>query len=77
MKLAHGATAHQAICKGMPNFAELVGAKTGGSVKVETYFPGSLYSERTALEAMVNGGIEFIGATNANRAAFTNTPIFW
>ncbi len=76
LKLAHGATEQNAIGKGMLKFAELVGQKTGGKVKVETYIAGSLYSERTALEAMVNGSIDFAGASNANWAAFTNALLF-
>ena len=76
LKLAHGATADNAIGKGMVKFAEIVAAKTGGKVKVETYLAGSLYSERTALEAMVNGSVDFAGASNANWAAFTNALLF-
>jgi tripartite ATP-independent transporter DctP family solute receptor len=76
MKLAHGATADQAIGKGMLKFAELVAAKSNGAVKVDTHLAGSLYNERTALEAMVNGSIDFAGASNANWAAFTDTLIF-
>jgi TRAP-type C4-dicarboxylate transport system substrate-binding protein len=72
LKLTHGATTDQAIGKGMLKFAELVAQKSGGKVKVETYLAGSLYSERTALEAMVNGSVDFAGASNANWAAFTN-----
>lgn len=76
MKLAHGATTDQAIGKGMLKFSELVAAKSNGAMKVETHLGGSLYAERTALEAMVNGGVDFAGGSNANWAAFTNTLIF-
>lgn len=76
LKLTHGATADNAIGKGMNKFAELVSERTGGKVKVETYLAGSLYSERTALEAMVNGSVDFAGASNANWAAFTNALLF-
>lgn len=76
LKLAHGATTGQAIGQAMIRFAELVGTKTGGAVKVETHLAGSLYSERTALEAMVNGSVDFGGASNANWGAFTNTMLF-
>ncbi len=76
LKLAHGATAEHAIGKGMLKFAELVAQKTGGKVKIETYLAGSLYNERTALEAMVNGSIDLAGASNANWAAFTNALLF-
>jgi tripartite ATP-independent transporter DctP family solute receptor len=76
LKLAHGATTDQAIGKGMLKFAELVNAKTNGRVKVETYLSGSLYSERTALEAMINGSVDFAGASNANWAPFTDALLF-
>ncbi len=76
LKLAHGATTDQAIGKGMLKFAELVAAKSSGAIKVETHLGGSLYAERTALEAMVNGAIDFAGGSNANWAAFTNALIF-
>ncbi|MBF6570119.1 MAG: TRAP transporter substrate-binding protein [Candidatus Binataceae bacterium] len=76
LKLAHGATADQAIGKGMNKFAELVDAKSAGKAKVNVYLAGSLYSERTALEAMVNGSVDFAGASNANWAAFTDALLF-
>jgi tripartite ATP-independent transporter DctP family solute receptor len=76
MKLAHGATPDQAIGKGMLKFGELVGSKSGGAIKVEVHLAGSLYNERTALEAMVNGAIDFAGASNANWAAFTDALLF-
>lgn len=76
MRLAHGATPDQAIGKGMLKFAELVAAKSGGALKVDVHLAGSLYNERTALEAMVNGAVDFAGASNANWAAFTDTLLF-
>ena len=76
LKLAHGATPDQAIGKAMERFARLVDQKTGGKVKVETHLAGSLYNERTALEAIVNGAVDFGGASNANWAAFTPTMLF-
>lgn len=76
LKLAHGATPAQAIGKGLIRFGELVASKSGGSVKLDTHLSGSLYNERTALEAIVNGGIDIGGASNANWAAFTSSLLF-
>lgn len=76
LKLAHGATPDQAIGMAMNKFAELVAQKSGGAAKVEVHLAGSLYNERTALEAVVNGAIDFGGASNANWAAFTRTLLF-
>ena len=76
LKLAHGATANQAIGEGMEKFASLVATKSGGKAKVNVYLAGSLYSERTALEGMVNASVDFAGASNANWAAFTDALLF-
>jgi len=74
--LAHGATQDQAIGQAMQKFGQLVEQKSGGAAKVEVHLAGSLYNERTALEAVVNGAVDFGGASNANWAAFTRTMIF-
>ena len=76
LKLAHGATADQAIGQAMQKFGQLVEQKSGGAAKVEVHLAGSLYNERTSLEAVVNGAIDFGGASNANWAAFTPTLMF-
>lgn len=75
-KLAHSATADQAIGQALQKFGQLVEQKSGGSAKVEVHLAGSLYNERTSLEAIVNGAIDFGGASNANWAAFTRTLLF-
>ncbi len=76
LKLAHGATPAMAVGKGMIRFAELVNSKSKGSVKVDLFLSGSLYNERTSLEAIVNGAIDLGGASNANWAAFTDALLF-
>ncbi|MEP7299956.1 MAG: TRAP transporter substrate-binding protein [Caldimonas sp.] len=76
LKLAHGATADQAIGQAMIKFADLVAQKTNNAAKVEVHLAGSLYNERTALEAVVNGAVDFGGASNANWAPFTRTLLF-
>lgn len=76
LKLAHGATADQAIGQAMQKFGQLVEQKSKGAAKVEVHLAGSLYNERTALEAIVNGAVDFGGASNANWAAFTKTLLF-
>jgi TRAP-type transport system periplasmic protein len=76
LRLAHGATADQAIGKAMHHFAEQVKKKTNGAVTVETHLAGSLYNERTAIEALINGSVDLAGASNANWGAFTNTLLF-
>jgi TRAP-type transport system periplasmic protein len=76
LRLAHGASERQAIGMGLLKFAELVSQKTGETVVVETHLGGSLYNERTAIEAVVNGSVDFGGGSNANWGAFTNTLLF-
>jgi TRAP-type transport system periplasmic protein len=76
LQLAHGATADQAIGKAMLKFGQLVDQKSNGAAKVEVHLAGSLYNERTSLEAVVNGAIDFGGASNANWAPFTKTLMF-
>ncbi|MFE1573961.1 TRAP transporter substrate-binding protein [Comamonas odontotermitis] len=76
LKLAHGATADQAIGKAMLKFGELVAQKSGGAAKVDVHLAGSLYNERTSVEAIVNGAVDFGGSSNANWAAFTRTLMF-
>jgi tripartite ATP-independent transporter DctP family solute receptor len=76
MRLAHGANEKQAIGMGFLRFAELVSQKTGDTVRIETHLGGSLYNERTSIEAVVNGSVDFGGGSNANWGAFTNTLIF-
>jgi TRAP-type transport system periplasmic protein len=76
LRLAHGASERQAIGMGLLKFAELVSQKTGETVKVETHLGGSLYNERTSIEAVVNGSVDFGGGSNANWGAFTDTLIF-
>lgn len=76
LKMAHGATPAQAIGKGLLKFTELVEAKSGGKVKIESHLSGSLYNERTSVEAVLNGSIDLGGCSNANWAAFTDTLLF-
>jgi tripartite ATP-independent transporter DctP family solute receptor len=76
LRLAHGASERQAIGMGLLKFAELVSQKTGDTVVVETHLGGSLYNERTSIEAVVNGSVDFGGGSNANWGAFTDTLIF-
>jgi TRAP-type transport system periplasmic protein len=76
LKLAHGATADQAIGQALQRFGQLVDQKSGGAAKVELHLAGALYNERTAIEAVVNGAVDLGGGSNANWAAFTRTLMF-
>jgi tripartite ATP-independent transporter DctP family solute receptor len=76
LKLAHGATPDQANGMAFIKFAQLVADKSSGAAKVETHLAGSLYNERTSLEAVINGSVDFGGASNANWGAFTRTLLF-
>lgn len=75
-KMAHGATPAQAIGKGLLRFAEAVEKHSGGKAKIESHLSGSLYNERTAVEAVINGSIDMGGCSNANWGAFTDALLF-
>ncbi|MFJ0618181.1 TRAP transporter substrate-binding protein [Bordetella bronchiseptica] len=76
LKLAHGATENQAVGMAFLKFAELVKEKSGGTLAIETHLAGSLYNERTSIEAVLNGAVDLGGGSNANWGAFTRTLIF-
>jgi len=76
LKLAHGATQDQAVGMAFLKFADLVKQKSGGKLAIETHLAGSLYNERTSIEAVLNGAIDMGGGSNANWGAFTRTLIF-
>lgn len=76
LKLAHGATPDQAVGMAMQRMADLIKEKSGGKVTVETHLAGSLYNERTSIEALINGAVDMGGGSNANWGAFTRTLLF-
>ena len=58
------------------HFAELVEQRTGGKVKVKVFYDGTLYGERTAIEAVLNKSIDIGTSANAQFAPFTNAMLW-
>jgi len=58
------------------HFAELVDKMTGGKVKVKVFYDGTLYGERTAIEAVLNKSIDIGTSANAQFAPFTNSMLW-
>ena len=58
------------------HFAELVEKMTDGKVKVKVFYDGTLYGERTAIEAVLNKSIDIGTSANAQFAPFT-TAMLW
>ncbi len=76
LRLASGAAADQALAKAWVKFAELVKEKSKGRLIVETYLASSLFEERTAVEAVLNGTLGIASASNQNYGAFTDAFLF-
>lgn len=76
LKLASGAMEKQSIGQGLIKFAELVKEKSNGKVEIELFLNGSLYSERPAIEALVNGSIDIADGADPTWASFTDALNF-
>lgn len=58
------------------HFAERVGQMTGGKVKVQVFYDATLFGERTAVEAVLNGSIDIGTSANAQYAPFTDAMLW-
>jgi len=68
LKLATSAAPSQAIAKAWTYLADRIKQKTGGKVVVQVYFSSSLFGERTAIEAALNGAVD-IGTSGVSQFA--------
>lgn len=78
MTLTMASGTNQQISRGKQwsHFSELVDKMTGGKVKVKVFYDGSLYGERTAIEAVLNKSIDIGTSANAQYAPFTNAMLW-
>jgi TRAP-type C4-dicarboxylate transport system substrate-binding protein len=76
LRLASGTNKDIARGKHWGHFAELVQQMTNGKVKVRVFYDGTLYGERTAIEAALNGSIDIGTSANAQYAPFTDA-LLW
>lgn len=58
------------------HFAELVSKATDGKVKVQVFYDGTLFGERTAVEAVLNGSIDIGTSANPQYAPWTDA-LLW
>lgn len=83
LRLATSAAEDQGLARAWQIFADEVEELTDGEIVVETYFGGSLYGEREALEAVYSGGVEIGTSSLSQHAPFTDAflatdlPFLW
>ena len=58
------------------HFSELVAQQTGGKVKVQVFYDATLFGERTAVEAVLNGSVDIGTSANPQYAPWTNA-LLW
>ena len=58
------------------HFAELVNKATDGKVKVQVFYDGTLFGERTAVEAVLNGSIDIGTSANPQYAPWTDAMLW-
>ncbi len=58
------------------HFAELVNQATAGKVKVQVFYDGTLFGERTAVEAVLNGSIDIGTSANPQYAPWTDAMLW-
>jgi len=76
LTLATGTNKNISRGKQWNHFAELVDAMTGGKVKVRVFYDGTLYGERTSIEAVLNNSIDIGTSANPQYAPFTNAMLW-
>jgi len=76
LRLASGTNKNISRGKQWGHFAELVDQMTGGKVKVRVFYDGTLFGERTSIEAVLNGSIDIGTSANPQYAPFTNAMLW-
>ena len=73
MTMASGTNKNISRGKQLSHFAERVEQLTGGKVKVRVFYDGTLYGERTSIEAVLNSSID-IGTSATRSTRRSQTP---
>lgn len=76
LTLASGTNKNISRGKQWNHFAERVEQLTGGKVKVRVFYDGTLYGERTSIEAVLNNSIDIGTSANPQYAPFTNAMLW-
>ena len=58
------------------HFAELIDQMTGGKVRVQVFYDATLFGERTAVEAVLNGSIDIGTSANPQYAPWTDAMLW-
>jgi tripartite ATP-independent transporter DctP family solute receptor len=58
------------------HFAELVSKATDGKVRVQVFYDGTLFGERTSVEAVLNGSVDIGTSANAQYAPWTDAMLW-
>lgn len=78
MTLRFATSKNKALSQGKQwnHFSELVSKMTGGKVKVQVFYDATLFGERTAVEAVLNGSIDIGTSANPQYAPWTDA-LLW
>jgi tripartite ATP-independent transporter DctP family solute receptor len=78
MTLRFATSKNKALSQGQQwnHFSELVGQMTAGKVKVQVFYDATLFGERTAVEAVLNGSIDIGTSANAQYAPWTSAMLW-
>lgn len=76
MTLASGTNRSISRGKQWNHFSERVEQLTSGKVKVRVFYDGTLYGERTSIEAVLNNSIDIGTSANPQYAPFTNAMLW-
>lgn len=76
LRMASGTNKNISRGQQWDHFAQLVDKMTGGKVKVRVFYDGTLYGERTSIEAVLNGSIDIGTSANPQYAPFTNAMLW-
>lgn len=78
MTLRFATSKNKALSQGKQwnHFAGRVGQMTGGKVRVQVFYDATLFGERTAVEAVLNGSIDIGTSANAQYAPFTDAMLW-
>jgi tripartite ATP-independent transporter DctP family solute receptor len=76
LRMASGTNKNISRGQQWAHFAELVEKMTDGKVKVRVFYDGTLYGERTSIEAVLNGSIDIGTSANPQYAPFTSAMLW-
>ena len=78
MTLRFATSKNKALSQGKQwnHFSELVGKMTDGKVRVQVFYDATLFGERTAVEAVLNGSVDIGTSANPQYAPWTDAMLW-